>query len=83
MSLSTTAAVGIAVANSSLVFFLAGVLAGVLVYHCINKYQLESSKPESSSQPQHQAGPVYEEVPASIEDKIELRENMAYGPMKR
>ena len=82
-SLSTTAVVGIAVANSSLAFFLVGFLTGVLVYHCINKYRLRSPKHESSSQLQRQAGPVYEEVTSTIEEKIELRENMAYGPMQR
>ena len=56
-----------------------GFLAGVLVYHCINK---QSSKPKSSSNqqqqaavPQHRAGPEYEEV-------VELKENTAYGPVQ-
>ena len=31
---------------------LAGFLAGVLVYHCISKHRLQSSKPKSSSHQQ-------------------------------
>lgn len=73
---------GIAVATATLVAFLAGVLAGVLVYHCVNKHQLQNAKSESFSHQQQQlAGPVYDEVLAiSAKEKIELRENVAYGP---
>ena len=52
-----------------------GVLTGVLVYHCINKYRSQMSKSEQRT------GPVYEEVSVSTAKvKIELRENVAYGP---
>ena len=76
--------VGMAVATSTVVAFIAGVVAGVLLYHCINKHRSESSKPESSSHQQQQAaGPVYEEVFAiSAKKEIELTPNAAYGPVK-
>ena len=50
-ALTTGAAVGIAVVTTAVVFFMAGVLTGALVYHCISKHRSQSSgsKPESSS----------------------------------
>ena len=57
---------------------LAGFLAGVLLYHCINSHRSQSCKP--SSHQQRQAGQVYEGVSA---EKLELRENVAYGPVQR
>lgn len=63
---------------------LTGVLIGLLVYHCIGKHQLHSSKPVSSSHQQQQTGPEYEEVSvAGTVETIELRDNIAYGPMQR
>ena len=56
-----------------------GVLAGVLLFYCINKYR---SKSKTSSH-QQQAGPVYEEVRTTIGKKIELKDNVAYGPVKQ
>ena len=80
-SLSTGAAVGIAFPGTAVAFFIAGVLAGVLLYHCISKYRSRSSKsstkqqqPVSSINPLQQTGPEYEEV-------IELSESMAYKPV--
>jgi len=62
------------------VILVVGVLAGILLHHCIIKYRSQSSKTETSSHqqqqatvPQQRAGPEYEEV-------IELKENVAYGP---
>ena len=67
------AAVGIAVATSAVVFFIAGIIGGTLativVYHCISKQQPKSSKPIS----QPQTLPEYEEI-------IQLSENRAYAP---
>ena len=76
-TLSTSVAVGIAVITGTIALVV-GVLAGVLLHHCISKYQTQCSKAESSSHQQQQAGPEYEEVP--VDKKIELRENVAYGP---
>jgi len=74
---SISVAVGIAVITGTIALVI-GVLAGVLLHHCIIKYQSQSYKPESSSQQQQEAGPEYEVVP--VNRKIELRENVAYGP---
>ena len=96
-ALTTGAAVGIAVVTTAVVFFMAGVLTGALVYHCISKHRSQSSgsKPDSSSHQQQQA--EYEEVSTTsagekIEirrntehepvQKIEMRENEAYGPIQ-
>ena len=78
---STSAVVGISVVITGTIALVVGVLAGVLLHHCIIKYRSQSPKAESSShQQQQEAGPEYEEVP--IDKKIELRENVAYGPAK-
>ena len=76
-TLSTGVAVGIAV-TTGIIALVFGVLAGVLLHHCIIKYKPQNSKTESSSYQQQQAGPEYEEVP--VDKKIDVRENMAYGP---
>ena len=70
--------------NCYVVAFITGVLAGILAYHYINKHQLQTTKPESSSHQQKQpAGPVYEEVfVTSAKEKIELKANVAYGPVQ-
>jgi len=83
---TTDPAMWIAVSTTAVVVFIAGllvgVLAGVLLYHCIIKHQAWSCKPESSSHqqktvsssnPLQQTGPQYEEV-------MELRQNTAYEP---
>ena len=74
----------IAVATATVVALITGVLAGILAYHCINKHQLQTTKPESSSHQQQQpAGPVYEEVFAtSAKEKLELKANVAYRPVQ-
>ena len=84
-SLSNGATVGIAVASTAIVVSIVEVLVGVLAYHCICKHRSQqSSKHESSSHQQQQVGqtgPVYEEVPSTSGNKIELRDNTAYGPL--
>ena len=83
---TTDPAMWIAVSTTAVVVFIAGllvgILAGVLLYHCIIKHQARSCKPESSSHqqitasssnPLQQTGPQYEEV-------MELRQNTAYEP---
>ena len=79
-TISTGAAVGITAVVVGTIALIIGVLAGVLVYHCINKHRFQSSKPETSSHqqqqaavPQQRAGPEYEEV-------VELKDNTAYVP---
>ena len=86
-SLTTGATVGIAVAITAVLTFIAGVLSGILLYHCINKYQCQNSKPEPSfhkeqqssfhqlpqsvPNPLPQTGPEYEEV-------VKLKRNVSY-----
>jgi len=81
-ALTTGAAVGIAVVTTAGAFFMAGVLTGALVYHCISKHRSQRSKPESSSHQQQQA--EYEEVSTtSAGEKIEIRRNMEYEPVQK
>ena len=82
--LTTGAMLGIAVASSALVAFIVGILAGILIYHCISKHRSHNIlKPETSSHqqdaqqtvspshPLQQTSPEYEEV-------VKLRKNKAY-----
>ena len=75
-------AVGIAVVVTGTIALVVGVLAGVLVYHCISKHR-SHLKPELSSHQKQQTDPEYEEVSAtSGKEKFELRENIAYEPVQ-
>ena len=76
------ATVGIIVATATVVAFIAGALAGALLFYYISKHRSQQHfKPEppfhqeqkavSSSNPLQQTGPVHEEV-------IELRKNIVY-----
>ena len=81
-TINIDAAIGIAVGVTSAL--VVGVLAGMFLYHCICKHQSQSSKPETSTHQQQQTGPEYEDVSATrVERKIELRENVAYGPTQK
>ena len=81
-TISIDAAIGIAVGVTTVL--AVGVLAGMFLYHCISKHQSQSSKPETCTHQQQQAGPEYEDVSANrVERKIELRENVAYGPAQK
>ena len=64
------------------VAFIVGVLAGVLLFYCISKAQSRCFKPKTSSNQQQQVGPEYEDIQATSREKIELRENKAYGPVQ-
>lgn len=92
-SLTIGATVGMTVVITAIVIILAEALVGIFLFYCINKHKSQSSKTDPSSHQQHQAvsssnalqqtGPVYEEVPiADQNEKIELKENMAYGPVQ-
>jgi len=61
--------VGITAGVTGITTFVIGVLTGALVYHCISKKKSKSKQ---------QTAPDYERT-----DKIELRENMAYGPVQK
>ena len=74
-AISISVAVGFTVGTIALVV---GILAGMLIYHCIIKHQFKSSQqPQQqavpSSNPLQQTTPEYEEV-------VELRHNRAYEP---
>ena len=79
-SLSTPAAVAI----TAIVCLITGTLFGALVTVCINRLNKKghSSKPAPNTQEQQQAAVVYEEVDTQSK-KIELKENVAYGPVKQ
>ena len=66
-----------------LVAFIAGTVCGALLTVCISKWNKKrrSSKPAPNTQEQQQAVAVYEEVDTQSK-KIELKENVAYGPVK-
>ena len=70
VTLSMGAIVAIAVVTIGTIVLVVGVLVGVLLYYCINKHSSllkkpQSTKSESSSHQQQQAGPEYEEVQES------------------
>ena len=83
-SLSTTAAVAIAAIVCSLVTFIAGNLCGALITVCISRWNKKerSSNPAPNTQEQQQEAVVYEEVDTQSK-KFELKENVAYGPVKQ
>ena len=64
--------------------FIAGALCGALITVCISRWNKKrrSSKPAPNTQEQQQAAVVYEEVDTQSK-KIELKENVAYGPVKQ
>ena len=81
-SLSTAATAAITAVVCSLVMFITGTVCGVLLTVCISrrKKKRRSSKPAPNTQEQ-QTVVVYEEVDTQSK-KIELKENVAYGPVK-
>ena len=74
-NLSTAEAVGITLVISSLVSFAIGGLVLGLTVHC---YHIHKQKDRYA--PQQRAAPMYEEVSAKS-GNIEMRENLAYGPI--
>ena len=84
-SLSTAATAAIAALVCSLVTFIAGTLCGALLTVCISRWNMNgrSSKPAPNTQEQQQVPAVYEEVNTMQSQKFELKENVAYGPVKQ
>ena len=85
-------AVGIAVATTAVVMFIAGTLAGALLFFCISKHRSQGLKPESSSHEQQQvalsslqqqkavSSPyLLKQTGPEYEDVIKLRQNAVYG----
>ena len=80
-TLSTGAIVGIVVGST--IALTIGVLVGALLFYCIGRHWCQSSKAEISSHQQQQAGLLYEDVHGTSGNrKIDLRGNMAYGPVQ-
>ena len=72
-------AVGIAVGTGTIAFVVGALL--VLLYHCISKHRSQL-KPESSSHQQQRVDSEYKESPISGREKFELRDNVAYLPVR-
>ena len=83
-SLSTAATIAITAVLCLLVAFVAGTLCGVLLTVCISRWNKKrcSSKPAPNTEEQQQTVVVYEEVDTQSK-KIELEQNVAYGPVKQ
>ena len=85
--LTVSAAVGVTVACIAVVIFIAVIVAAVVIYHCISKHHSQLNSASTSYQQQQteyeevQAAQEYE-VPVTSGAEIELRENMAYGPVQ-
>ena len=64
--------------------FVAGAVCGALITVCISRWNKKrhSSKPAPNTQEQQQTVAVYEEVD-TLSKKVELKENVAYGPVKQ
>ena len=74
--LSTAEAVGIAIALSSIVSFTAGLLVALVIAYCYFRQQKNQSSPRDTQQPPA----LYEDISMVTKD-IELKENIAYGPV--
>ena len=64
--------------------FITGTVCGVLLTVCISRLNKKgrSSKPAPNAQGQQQAAVMYEEVYTQSEN-VEVKENVAYGPVKQ
>ena len=84
-NLSTAAVIAITAVVCLLVAFIAGTVCGVLITVCISRWNKKrhSSKPAPNTQEQQQTVAVYEEVDTLQSQKIELEQNVAYGPVKQ
>ena len=82
-TLSTAAVIAITAVLCLLVGFIAGTVCGALLTVCISRWNKNrhSSKPARNTQQQQQAVAVYEEVDTQSK-KIELEQNVVYGPVK-
>ena len=83
-SLSTAATAAITAVLCLLVAFVAGTVCGVMITVCISRRNKKEriSKPAPNTQEQQQTVAVYEEVD-TLSKKIELEQNVAYGPVKQ
>ena len=78
--LSAGAVVGISIIIFLLSFSAGVLLAALTTYCCMRRRGKSSSKPHSTPSEAPQPAPVYDEVGAG---KLELKENVAYGPVDK
>ena len=83
-SLSTAATAAITAVVCLLVAFVDGTVCGALLTVCISRWnkKRDGFKPAPRIQEQQQTTVVYEEVD-TLSENIELKENVAYGPVKQ
>ena len=83
-SLSTAATIAISAVVCLLLAFIAGSVCGALLTVCISRgnKKRRSSKPAPNTEEQQQTVAVYETVD-TLSRKVELKENVAYGPVKQ
>ena len=81
------ATVGIAVLSTVVVIFIAGALAGALLFYCISNRRSHILNPESPSNQQQQEVPISQQPQSSnqlpqtdpeYEEVVKLRKNEAY-----
>ena len=70
--------VGISVSIFLVSFCAGALLAALITYCCVRRRKKNSGQPHPSSSEGPQPAPVYDEVGAG---KLELKENVAYGPV--
>ena len=78
--LSPGAAVGISITIFLVSFSAGAVLAALITYCCMRRRGKSSGQPHLSPSEGPLPAPVYDEVGT---DKLELKENVAYGPVRR
>ena len=74
---------GIAVVATGTITLTAGVLTGVLLYYCISKLQSQGVKVSSHQQQQEVSSSEEVSAQATSQEKIDQRENLAYGSMQK
>ena len=80
--LTIGAAVGIIVACIVVVIFITGIVAALLMYHCINKHRVQNCKSESLfsyqlQQAESSSSPL-QQTDQEYADVIKLKQNKAY-----
>jgi len=77
--MSTSASVAVITVIPSVVSFIIGALVGAVVYYCVQKcYYLTTAHKEQKQVP----APVYEDIIGQTQN-IELKQNVAYGPVQQ
>ena len=84
IAISTDQAVGITFALTTAVMLSVGSILGALITYCLVKNQRSSVQQRECEAIGHQeCGPMYEDIGSNSQEKIEMEENSAYGPMRR